>query len=189
MHGPAFRNFAESTAADWQRIASLCEVHERALADRVLGELKKLQGNTFGFPVDRYEHSLQTATRAFRDGADEETVVCALLHDIGDELAPYAHGDLAAVILKPYVSEENAWIVSKHAIFQGYHYFHHIGRDRDERERYRGHPHFEKCAAFCERWDQAAFDRDYDTMPLSAFEPMVRRVFARPPFGGAAAAA
>jgi predicted HD phosphohydrolase len=181
---PTFTSFTESTAEDWHKIEKLCDEYERGLADRVLNNLQTLKGSTLGFPVDRYEHSLQAATRALRDGADEETVVCILLHDIGDDIAPYNHGELVAAILKPYISPENHWMLSKHAIFQGYYYFHHIGRDQNERDKYRGHPAFERTARFCERWDQTAFDPNYDTLPLEHFEPMVRRIFGRPSFGG-----
>ena len=114
--------------------------------------------------------------------ADEETVVVALLHDIGDNLAPENHGEFAASVLRPYISEANYWLVKQHPVFQGYYYYHHVGRDRDERERFRGHPHFEKTQHFCEKWDQMSFDPDYDTMPLSAFEPMVHRLFGKKPF-------
>lgn len=189
MSAPSFTCFTEARAEDWQNIEKLCDQYERGLADRVLAHLQTLKGNALGFPVDRYEHSLQAATRALRDGEDEETVVCALLHDIGDDLAPYNHGELAAAILKPYISAENHWMLAKHAIFQGYYFFHHLGRDRHERDKYRDHPAFERTARFCERWDQAAFDPDYDTLPLEAFEPMVRRIFARPSYAGAKAAA
>jgi len=110
-------------------------------------------------------------------------VVCALLHDIGDLLAPENHSELAASILRPYVSDDNYWLVKHHGIFQGYYFFHHIGLDRDERERYRGHPMFEKTALFCQNYDQNSFDPTYDTAPIQAFEPMVRRLFDKPPFG------
>ncbi len=177
----SFRAYSESRAEHWVGIVAASEEHERRFADRMLAALHRLAGEAIGHPVDRFEHSLQTATRAFREGADEETVVCALLHDIGDDLAPYNHGPLAAEALKPYVSAENCWLVRHHEIFQGYYFFHHIGRDRHEREAYRGHPGFERTATFCERWDQRSFDPGYDTMPLAAFEPMVRRLFARAP--------
>ena len=141
-----------------------------------------LGGDKIGYKVDRYQHSLQTATRAFRDSQDEETVVCALLHDIGDTLAPENHAQLCAAVLRPYISEDNYWLVQHHAIFQGYYYYHHIGLDRDVRERYRGHPMFQRTADFCEKYDQNSFDPDYDTMPLEAFEPMLHRLFSRKPF-------
>ena len=117
-----------------------------------------------------------------RGGADEETVVAALLHDIGVPFSPDNHDRFAAEILRPYVGWETYWLVQHHGIFQGYYYFHHVGKDRKERERYRGHPVFEKAVEFCEKWDQAAFDPNYDTMPLSAFEPMAQRIFARDPW-------
>jgi predicted HD phosphohydrolase len=156
------------------------------VADRLLEQLDTLKGPTLGYQVDRYEHSLQTATRALRDGAGTDMVVTALFHDIGDALAPANHSELAAAILSPYVDEEAAWVVRHHGVFQGYHYWHKIGFDRDARERYRGSPHFDAAARFCAEWDQQAFDPDYDTLPIETFEPMVREVFSRPAsgFGG-----
>ena len=132
--------------------------------------------------VTRLEHSLQSATLAQQAGEDEEYVVVALLHDIGDLLAPYHHGVFAAALLEPFITEANHWMLAHHHAFQGYYYFHHIGKDPNERDRFRGHPYFEDCVRFCERWDQTAFDPDYDTMPMEAFEPMLRRVLARAPF-------
>ena len=109
--------------------------------------------------------------------------LAALLHDIGDTISPENHSELGASVLQPYVSAKTHWIIKHHGVFQGYYYFHHLGGDRDARERFRGHPMFDSCADFCHRWDQNSFDPDYDTMPLSAFEPALRRVFSRKPFG------
>jgi predicted HD phosphohydrolase len=146
----------------------------------VLAHLKLLEGDYGGFAVDRLQHSLQSATLAHRGGEDEEYVVCALLHDIGDTLGSYNHPDIAAAILKPFVSDGNLWMVQQHGIFQGYYYFHHVGMDRNQRDQYRGHPHFERTALFCAKYDAPAFDAHAEVMPLAAFEPMVRRVFASP---------
>jgi len=170
----------DGTAEDYALVAELAKPFIVGTADRVLGYLPQLRFSYEGDQVDRYEHSLQTATRAFRGGADEETVTAALLHDIGDMLAPENHSDFAAALLQPYVSRTTHWIVKHHGIFQGYYYFHHYGKDRNAREQFRGHPAFEKTIEFCSKWDQMAFDPGYDTMPVSAFEPIVRRVFARP---------
>ncbi|MEA2625332.1 MAG: hypothetical protein QOD06_1377 [Candidatus Binatota bacterium] len=175
-----FQRMERSTAADWAIIARNFVPFARALPDRVLAHLRLLDGDCGGFAVDRLTHSLQTATRAFRAGEDEEYVVCALLHDIGDTLGAYNHSDIAAAIVRPFVSEENHWLVEKHGIFQGYYFFHHIGLDRDLREQFRGHACFERTALFCERYDGPAFDPAGETLPLAAFEPMVRRVFAAP---------
>src|SRR5690606_28345384 len=150
------------------------------LPDRILTPLKLLEGDVGGFPIDRLQHSLQTATRAHRDGRDEEYVICALLHDIGDTLGSYNHPDIAAAILKPFVSPENHWMVEKHGVFQGYYYFHHLGMDRHLREQFKDHPLYQRTAEFCAKYDAAAFDPDYDTLPLEFFEPMLRRVFAKP---------
>ena len=175
-----FTAMTEGTAEDWAIIGKEYRSFAKGVADRVLDHLKLLEGDFGGFPVCRLEHSLQTATRAHRDGRDERYVVMALMHDIGDTLGTYNHPDVAAAIIKPFVSEEDHWICEKHGAFQGYYYFHHVGMDRDVREQWRGHPYFEACAHFCEKYDQAAFDPNYDSAPLSFFEPMVRRVMEKP---------
>lgn len=175
-----FTAMTEGTQEDWTTISRHFMEFAAKLPDRVLTHLKLLDGDYGGFPVDRLEHSLQTATRAHRDGRGEDYVVMALIHDIGDTLGTYNHPEIAATMLRPFVSEELHWIANTHGVFQGYYYFHYLGMDRDLRENYRGHPHFEACADFCEKYDQAAFDPAYDSAPLSFFEPMVRRVFARP---------
>jgi predicted HD phosphohydrolase len=173
-----FHAMADGTAEDWAIIAGEAAGFNKGLADRVLDHLRLLDGDFGGFAVDRLTHSLQTATRAHRDGRDAEYVVCALLHDIGDTLGSFNHPDIAAAILKPFVSEENLWMVANHGVFQGYYFFHHLGLDRNMREQFRAHPHFDRCAEFCEKYDQAAFDPAYDSEPLAFFEPMVRQVFA-----------
>lgn len=175
-----FTAMTEGTQEDWTTIGRHFMEFAAKLPDRVLTHLKLLDGDYGGFPVDRLEHSLQTATRAHRDGRGEDYVVMALIHDIGDTLGTYNHPEIAATMLRPFVSEELHWIANTHGVFQGYYYFHYLGMDRDLRENYRGHPHFEACADFCEKYDQAAFDPAYDSAPLAFFEPMVRRVFARP---------
>jgi predicted HD phosphohydrolase len=173
-----FTAMTEGTAEDWAAIGAAFAPFHRALPDRVLQHLQLLDGDCGGYAIDRLQHSLQTATRAHRAGESEDYVVCALLHDIGDTLAPAAHPDIAAALLRPYVSDELHWIVQQHGIFQGTYFFHYLGLDRNMRERYRGHPHFEATARFCELYDQNSFDPAYDTMPIEAFEPMVRRVFS-----------
>jgi len=176
----SFTSMAASTREDWEKIGAATIPFWAALPDRVLAHLKLLDGDFGGFNVDRLTHSLQSATLAHRAGRDEEYVVCALLHDIGDTLGSYNHAEIAAVILKPFVSEANHWLLDHHGIFQGYYFFHHIGADKDMREQFRGHPHFEYTAQFCHLYDQNAFDPAYDTMPLEAFEPMVRRLLTSP---------
>jgi predicted HD phosphohydrolase len=152
----------------------------KGLPDRLIEALGKLDQSLEGYKVSRLEHSLQTASRAERAGADEELVVAALLHDLGDELAPYNHAEIAAGILRPYVRAEVTWIVEQHGLFQAYYYAHHLGGDRHMRDRHRGHPWYQACAGFCENWDQASFDPAYPTLKLGHFEPLVRRIFSRP---------
>jgi predicted HD phosphohydrolase len=175
-----FTAMTDGTAQDWAAIARASMAHRGQHVERILAHMKLLDGDHGGFAVDRLEHSLQTATRAHRAGQDEEYVVCALLHDIGDILLPASHAELGAAILKPYVSERNHWMLEKHGVFQGYYFFHYIGLDRDLREQFRGHPDFEYTAQFCHLYDQNSFEPGYDTMPLSAFEPMMRRVMDTP---------
>jgi predicted HD phosphohydrolase len=175
-----FHALTEGTYDDWQLIGNELQRFAKKLPDRLIAHLELLRGDYGGFPVDRLEHCLQTATRAHQAGRDEEYVVCALLHDIGDTLGTYNHADVAAVLVQPFVSEENHWIVEHHAVFQGYYFFHFLGLDRDGREEFRGHPHFEKTEEFCRVYDQTAFDPNFISMPLTAFEPMIRRVFLQP---------
>jgi predicted HD phosphohydrolase len=175
-----FDSMERSTAEDWGVIGASFVEFAQKLPDRVLAHLRLLDGDYGGFAVDRLRHSLQTATFAHRGGEDEEYVVCSLIHDIGDTLGSYNHADIGGAILKPFVSEENHWMVEKHGIFQGYYFFHHLGMDRNMREKFRGHPAFERTALFCERYDGPAFRPEGETLPLEFFEPMVRRVFAAP---------
>jgi predicted HD phosphohydrolase len=175
-----FHRMTEGTQDDWMAIATSAIAFNKALPDRVLAHLRLLNGDFGGYAVDRLEHSLQTATRAHRDGRDEEYVVCALLHDIGDTLGSMNHADIAAAILKPFVSEENLFMVERHAIFQGYYFFEYLGLDKNLREQFRGHPCFDRTEEFCAKYDQSSFEPGYDSMPLEAFEPMVRNVFRRP---------
>lgn len=179
----SFIRMEDGTYEEYQFLDRIYQKLNHGLADNLLANLKLLAGDRMGYRIDRYQHSLQSATRAMRDGQDEEMIVCALLHDIGDLLAPENHSQLAASILRPYVSERNYWMIEHHGIFQGYYYFHHLGMDRNEREKYRGHPHFQHTADFCHKYDQNSFDPDYDTASIEVFEPMVRRLFAQPPFG------
>jgi len=169
-----FRSFEESTAEDWAIIAPQLDVTQSFVPERVLALMRALKTEHGGFPVDRLEHSLQTATRAERDGRDEEYVLCALIHDVGDALSPFNHPAIAAGILKPFVSEANHWMVDNHGIFQGYYFWHHIGLDRHTRERFRGGPYFEYTEEFCAKYDQTAFDPDYRSEPLEHFEPLIR---------------
>ena len=176
----SFRRMQDGTAADYALLADLERDYARALPERILASLRRLDDGLQGYPVSRYTHSLQSATRALRDGADDELVVAALVHDIGDDLSPYNHAAIAAAILRPYVRAEVTWIVEKHALFQSYYYAHHQGRDRNGRDRYRDHRWFDACVNFCERWDQASFDPEDPTEPLERFEPLVRAIFTRP---------
>jgi predicted HD phosphohydrolase len=158
---------------------------ERSLDHEVAtGLLKLLEGTVreTGYPISTMSHSLQTATRALRDNAGDELVVAALFHDVADVIAPNNHAPVGAEILRPYVSERTHWVMAHHAIFQGFFFWHHVGRDQNAREKYRGHPDFEACADFCKRWDQNSFDPNYDTLTIDAFAPMIGRVLGRTPF-------
>ncbi len=178
METVSFTRMADGTAEDYELLSEYEEKEQADFPDRVLGWLREMDGPS-PYQISRLEHSLQAATRAERAGEDEETVVCTLLHDIGDVLAPSNHSEAAAAILRPFVSEKNYWIVKHHGLFQGYYYFHHLGQDRDARDQYRDHPYYQATVDFCENYDQSSFDPDYDWEPLEYFEPMVRRLFAK----------
>jgi predicted HD phosphohydrolase len=171
-----FKSFEESTAEDWAVIAPQITITQGMVSDHVLQLLGYLRSDHGGFPVDRLEHSLQTATRAEADGRDEEYVVCALLHDIGDTLSPFNHPAVGAAIVQPFVSEANHWMVAHHGIFQGYYFWHHIGMDRNARDAYRDSPYYEYTEEFCAKYDQTAFDADYRSAPLEHFEPILRKL-------------
>ena len=174
----SFKSFEESTRDDWAVISTQLDVTQSLVADRILEQLRYLAGDHGGFPVSRLEHSLQTATRAERDGRDEAYVVCALVHDIGDTLAPYNHPQIGAAIVKPFVSDGYHWMVAHHGIFQGYYFWHHIGMDRNTRDRFRDEPYYDLTEEFCAKYDQVAFDADYRSAPLEHYEPLIRGFFA-----------
>ena len=151
-------------------------------AERILKFMSNLTETLEGYQISRLEHSLQSATRAYKNKESEEMIVATLLHDIGDELAPMNHSEYAAAILKPYVSEKTHWIIEKHGEFQMYYYAHHLGADRFKRERYKDHEYYQATIDFCEKYDQCSFDPNYKSMSLKDFEPMVRNIFSREPY-------
>lgn len=180
MDEVSFRRMDEGTREDYLLLQRLEKPHHAAVGQRVLRELAR-QGEELldGYKISRLEHALQTATRALRDGADDDWVVAALTHDIGDGLAPQNHDRFAAEMLRPFVREECTWVVEHHGTFQLVYYGQHYGWDQFEREKYRDSRFYQSCVDFCARWDQASFDPDYVSEPLESFAPIVERVFAR----------
>tara|TARA_B100001063_G_scaffold127071_1_gene118744 strand:- start:193 stop:756 length:564 start_codon:yes stop_codon:yes gene_type:complete len=172
----------QGTQADYRLLDRYEQQHVTTLPDRILDTLARLGEGLGGYQIDRLQHSLQAATRAENDGADEEWVVAALIHDIGDDLAPMNHSALAAALIQPYVREEVHWVVEHHGLFQMAYYAHHFGQNPNGRAHYKDHPFYESCLRFCERWDQASFDPAYPTQSLEYFSPLVSRIFSRAPF-------
>ena len=182
MKKVSFTEMKKGTKEDYLLLDKNEKDFAKKTADRILKFLSSLTETLEGYQVSRLEHSLQSATRALHAGESEEMIVAALLHDIGDELAPMNHSEYAASILKPYVSEKTHWIVEKHGEFQAYYYAHHVGGNRNKRDKYKGHKYFDACVNFCEKYDQCSFDPNYESYPLEKFEPMVRNIFARKPY-------
>ena len=182
MERVSFREMKKGTKEDYL----LLDRHEKkfvaSTADRILNFMSTLKNTLEGYQISRLEHSLQTATRALNDKADDEMIVAALLHDIGDELAPLNHAEYAAAVLKPYVSEKTHWIVEKHGIFQMYYYAHHLGGNKNERDKYKDHKYFKDTLDFCEKWDQNSFDPNYKSLTLKDFQPYLRKIFSRTPY-------
>lgn len=176
----AFHAMTESTPQDYEIIVAETLPFMLRLPDRVLEHLRLLGGDHGGYAVDRLDHCLQTATRAHRANRDDEYVLCALIHDIGDTLGSFNHANIASAVLKPFVSEQNHWMVDHHDVFQGYYFFQHIGLDPDLREAFRGHEHFDRTADFCHEFDQPSFDPGYDTLPLEYFAPLVQDLMRMP---------
>ena len=175
-----FHDMLDGTQEDWQAIMTHLVPFSKSGGARVLEHLRLLDGDCGGFAIDRLQHCLQTATRAHRDGRAEDYVVMALLHDIGDTLGAYNHPDIAAAIIKPFVSEELLWITQHHGIFQGYNFFHYLGLDRNMRDKFAGHEHAAACQEFIDKYDCPSFDPAYDSEPLEFFDPMVMKLFEKP---------
>lgn len=182
MRTVSFRQMKEGTKAEYLFLNQLEREYIAQLPDRILQALRALDDGLGGYRVTRLAHSLQTATRAEADGADEEMIVGALVHDLGDSLAPENHSNYAAEIIRPYVRAEVTWVVEHHGLFQKVYYAHFFGEDPELRAAYRHHPYYPSCVRFCESWDQAAFDPDYPTRSLEHFEPLVRSIFSRRAF-------
>jgi predicted HD phosphohydrolase len=176
----SFHRMEDGTREDYALLDRAEREYVGALPDRLMEALRKLDHSLQGYPVSRLGHSLQTATRALKSGADDELIVAALIHDVGDDLAPYNHSEIAAGIIRPYVRPEVTWIVEQHGLFQTYYYAHYYDRDRNAREKFRGHPWYQACKDFCANWDQCSFDPGYPSEPLAAFEPRLREIFSRP---------
>ena len=182
MSKVSFKEMKKGTKEDYLLLDKHEQKFVKGTADRILNFMSTLTETLEGYQVSRLEHSLQTATRALKDGASDEMIVAALLHDIGDELAPLNHSEYAAAVLKPYVSEKTHWIIEKHGEFQMYYYAHHLGANRFKREKYKHHKYYQATVDFCEKYDQCSFDPNYKSMSLKDFEPMVRNVFSRKPY-------
>ena len=177
-----FTEMKNGSKEDYELLEKFEKNFERQTADRIINYLSKQTTTLEGYKITRLEHSLQAATRAFKNNENDEMVVATLLHDIGDDLAPMNHSQYAASILRPYVSEKVYWIILHHGMFQEYYYAHHVGRDRNVREQFKDHPYYQDTVDFCEKWDQASFDPDYESKPLEFFAPMVKKIFARKPY-------
>jgi len=171
----------QGSKEDYELLSKFEKEYADKLPDRILEALLNLGDSMEGYQVSRLEHSLQSATRAERDGADEEMIVATLLHDIGDSLAPFNHSQLVASVLRPYVSEKVYWIMLHHGLFQEFYYAHHMGKDRNARDKFKDHQYYQDAVDFCEKWDQKSFDPEYDSFPLEHFEPMVRSLFSKEP--------
>ena len=182
MQHVSFKRMDEGTSQDYAFLNALEDEFVVALPDRLLAALNSLEGSLAGYQISRLEHSLQSATRAEADRADIELIVGALIHDLGDDLAPLNHSQLAATIIRPYVRAEVAWIIEHHGVFQMHYYGEAMGVDKNARDLYRDHAWFDSCEQFCRDWDQVAFDPDYPTKPLAHFEPMLCEIFTRLPF-------
>ena len=177
-----FTEMKNGSKEDYELLEKYEKNFERKTADRLLKYLASQTTTLEGYQITRLEHSLQAATRAYKNGESEEMVVATLLHDIGDDLAPMNHSQYAASIIRPYVSEKTYWIILHHGLFQTYYSAHHLGGDRNARDKFKDHKYYQDTVDFCEKYDQASFDPNYDSLPLEYFKPMVKRIFSRKPY-------
>ena len=181
METVSFINMADGTKEEYEFLEELEKEFNESLPQRLIDSLEKLEHSLSGYRVSRLEHSLQSATRAYHNKEDTEMVVAALLHDIGDDLAPYSHSEMAAAVLRPFVSDKIYWIIKHHGIFQMYYYAHHLGGNRNARDEFKDHPYYQPSVDFCELYDQNCFDPDYDSLPLEFFKPILHDFFSKPP--------
>ena len=177
-----FTEMKNGSKEDYELLEKYEKNFERKTADRLLKYLASQTTTLEGYQITRLEHSLQAATRAYKNGESEEMVVATLLHDIGDDLAPMNHSQYAASIIRPYVSEKTYWIILHHGLFQTYYSAHHLGGDRNARDKFKNHKYYQDTVDFCEKYDQSSFDPNYKSMSLKEFEPMVKKIFDRKPF-------
>ena len=184
MEKVKFKQMKDGTKEEYLLLDKHEKKYIQSTADRLINFMSGLNNTLEGYQITRLEHSLQTATRALYDEADDEMIVAALLHDIGDELAPLNHSEYAAAVIKPYVSEKTHWIVEKHGEFQMYYYAHHLNGNRNQRDKYKGHKYYQDTVNFCENWDQKSFDPDFKSLKLKDFEPYVKKIFGRKPYSG-----
>ena len=182
MEKVKFTQMKDGTKDDYLLLDKHEKKYIEGTANRIIKFMSGLNDTLEGYKITRLEHSLQTATRALNDKASDEMIVAALLHDIGDELAPLNHSEYAATVLKPYVSEKTRWIVEKHGEFQMYYYAHHLGGNRNQREKYKGHKYYQDTLDFCEKWDQKSFDPNFKSLTLKSFEPLIKKIFSRKPY-------
>ena len=177
-----FTEMKNGTKDDYQLLEKFEKNFERQTADRILKYISKQTSTLEGYKISRLEHALQAATRAYKNNENEEMVVATLLHDIGDDLAPMNHSQYAASIIRPYVSEKIYWIIKHHGLFQTYYSAHHLGRDRNARDKFKDHEYYQATINFCESYDQTSFDPNYKSMSLDDFSPMVKRIFSKTPY-------
>jgi len=182
MKEVSFIQMKDGTKEDYLLLSKHEKEFIESTGDRIIKFMSGLTKTLEGYKINRLEHSLQSATRALNDKADDEMIVATLLHDIGDELAPLNHSEYAAAVLKPYVSEKTHWIVEKHGEFQMYYYAHHLGGNKNQRDKYKGHEYHKDTVYFCENWDQKSFDPNYKSLTLKDFEPYVKKIFSRNPY-------
>jgi predicted HD phosphohydrolase len=173
-----FKRMDEGTDADFQVLKRVHELTLQELPDRLLALLSGL-GRDTAYNITRRDHCLQAATRALRDGKDEEYVAVALLHDVGETLGPFNHGEVIAAVLRPFISRDNYFLLAHHSLFQTYFFAAHLGLDPNARDCFKGDPAYERTVEFCAKYDEVSFDPNYPNEPLSTFEPMVRRLLAK----------
>lgn len=178
----SFTAMKDGTREDFLIIKANDEQTDRELPDRLIRMLLEMDKDDGAYHISRLGHVLQCATRAERDGADDDWIIGALMHDVGDVLAPFTHGQVAYEILRPFVNEEVAWVVKHHGVFQMHYNKSLTDEQRKSREQFKDHPYYQSAIDFCENWDQNCFDPNYATEDLEHFVPLIQKVFTKTPW-------
>jgi len=172
-----FTRMQDGKIEDWMIIGAAHKQDFAKTADRFIEMLKQLENATLGFACDQLQHALMAGTLARRAGASDEHIVIALCHDMAKVINVPNHGQIAAEMMRPYISEDSYHVIYNHQAFQGEYYYHFMGAPNDLRKNFKDEPWYDLAVKLVDEWDAPAFDPDFEVDSLESFIPLMRKVF------------